>query len=155
MKDIRLGPGAVEWLGTHYRTTLTTAETGGAMSITDSVSPPNSGPPRHIHHDADEAFVMLTGDAEFWLAGERFIRGPGETVFIPRGTEHTFRIVGDAPSRHLVILTPGGFEGFFAEMAAGQFRIPDDMPAIEESAARHNLTFTGPPLSADDGEAGE
>ena len=154
MKDTALGPGAVEWLGTHYRTTLTTGETGGAMSITDSVSPPGSGPPRHIHHDADEAFVMLTGDAEFWLAEERFIRGPGEAVFIPRGTEHTFRIIGDIPSRHLVILTPGGFEGFFAEMAEGQFRIPDDMMAIEESAERYNLTFTGPPLSAEYGEAG-
>ena len=155
MNNMSLGPGAIEWLGTHYRTILTTAETGGAMSITDSVSPPNSGPPRHIHHDADEAFVILTGDAEFWLAGERFIRGPGETVSIPRGTEHTFRIVGDVTCRHLVILTPGGFESFFAEMATGQFRIPQDMPAIEDSAARHNLTFTGPPLSADDPEVAQ
>lgn len=153
MKDTNLGPGAVQWLGTHYRTSLTTAETGGAMSITDSVSQPNSGPPRHIHHDADETFVMLTGDAEFWLAGERHLRGPGETVFIPRGMEHTFRILGDAPSRHLIIMTPGGFEEFFVEMAAGQFRIPQEMPAIEESAARHNLSFTGPPLSAENVEA--
>ena len=75
--------------------------------------------------------------------------GPGESVFIPRGIEHTFKVVGDEPSRHLVILTPGGFEGFFADMAAGQCRIPEDMPAIEESARRHNLTFTGPPLPAD------
>ncbi|OIQ28886.1 MAG: cupin [Alphaproteobacteria bacterium MedPE-SWcel] len=154
MKDNVLGPGSIEWLGTHYRTTLTTAETGGVMSITDSVSPPGSGPARHIHHDADETFVILTGDAEFWLAGERFVRGPAQTVFIPRGTEHTFRILSDTPCRHLVILTPGGFEGFFAEMAEGQFRIPQDMPAIEDSAARHNLTFTGPPLGAEEAEAG-
>jgi len=150
MKDTILGDGAIEWLGVHYRTILATADTGGAMSITDSVSPPGSGPPRHIHHDADETFVMLTGDTEFWRDGERFIRGPGETVFVPRGTEHTFRVVSDTPSRHLVILTPGGFEGFFAEMAAGNFRIPQDMPAIEESAARHHLTFTGPPLTHGD-----
>jgi mannose-6-phosphate isomerase-like protein (cupin superfamily) len=150
MKNTDLGSGSVEWLGTHYRTTLTTAETGGAISVTDSVSPPETGPPRHVHHDADETFVILTGDAEFWLAGERFIRGPGETVFIPRGTEHTFRIVSETPSRHLVIMTPGGFEAFFVEMAAGQFQIPHDMPAIAESAAHHNLSFTGPPLSADE-----
>ncbi|NKX40428.1 cupin domain-containing protein [Rhodobacteraceae bacterium R_SAG2] len=149
MNDISLGPGAVEWLGTHYRTILKSAETDGAMSITDAVSPPASGPPRHIHHDADEVFVMLTGDVEFCLVNEHFVRGPGETVFIPRGTEHSFLVVGDAPSRHLVVLTPGGFEGFFAEMAAGQFRIPEDMSAIEESAARYKLSFTGPPLSVD------
>ena len=149
MKDTILGPEAVEWLGVHYRTILTTADTGGAMSITDSVSPPGSGPPRHIHHDADETFVLLTGDSEFWLEGERVTRGPGQTVFVPRGKEHTFRVVSDIPARHLVILTPGGFEGFFAEMAAGQFRSPEDMAEITRIAAGYDLTFTGPPLSAD------
>lgn len=153
MKDTILGPDAIEWLGVHYKTILTTDATNGAMSITDSVSPPGSGPPRHIHHDADETFIMLTGDSEFWLDGERFARGPGQTAFVPRGTEHTFRVVSDVPARHLVILTPGGFEGFFAEMAAGQFRIPQDMPEITEIASRYQLTFTGPPLSADDEEA--
>ncbi len=149
MQDTIPGPGATQWLGVHYRTILTTAATDGAMSITDSVSPPGSGPPRHVHHDADETFVMLTGDAEFWLKGERFTRGPSQTVFVPRGKEHTFRVVSDVPARHFVILTPGGFEGFFAEMATGQFRIPEDIPAIAEIASRHHLSFTGPPLSMD------
>ena len=146
MNDPVLGPGTIEWLGTHYKTILDPADRGGAMAVVDSVSPPNSGPPRHIHHDADETFVLLTGDVEFWLAGDTLTRLPGQTVFVPRGTEHTFRVVGDRPSRHLVILTPGGFEGFFSEMAAGGFRIPEDMPAIAESAARFQLSFTGPPL---------
>lgn len=84
----------------------------------------------------------------FWLEGETFTRGPGGTVFVPRGREHTFRVIGDRPSRHLVILTPGGFEGFFAEIAKRGCRIPEDMPAVLESAARHHLSFTGPPLDA-------
>lgn len=146
MTDTSLGPDAFEWLGVHYKTVLSSAASGGALSIVDSITPPNEGPPRHVHGDADESFMILTGEAEFWLEGARFIRGPGETAFIPRGKEHTFRISSAAPCRHLVIMTPGGFETFFAEMAAGQFRIPEDMTAIEESAARHNLTFTGPPL---------
>ena len=146
MKDGLLGPGSIEWAGTHYRTILATEASAGSLSIVDSVSPPLSGPPRHIHHDADEVFVLLSGDCDFWMAGETFTRGPGETVFIPRGTEHTFRVTGDKPCRHLVILTPGGFEGFFAEMAAGRLRIPEDMPAIIDTASRYNLTFTGPPL---------
>ena len=45
-----------------------------------------------------------------------------------------------------MILTPGGFEGFFTDMAAGKFAIPDDMPSIVESGERHNMKFTGPPL---------
>ncbi|MCE0505535.1 cupin domain-containing protein [Roseivivax sp. GX 12232] len=149
MKDHILGPGTVEWLGTQYRTILPRAATGGAMAIFDSVGQPGSGPPRHIHHDADETFVMLTGEAEFWSAGETLLRGPGETVFVPRGTSHTFRVVGEQPSRHLVILSPGGFEDFFPEMADQGLRIPEDMEQIVATAARYNLEFTGPPLGAE------
>jgi quercetin dioxygenase-like cupin family protein len=144
-----LGPGTVEWLGVAYKTILRPEESEGRMSIVDSLSPAGSGPPRHIHHKEDEVFVLLSGECEFWLEGETFTKGPGETVFVPRGKEHTFRAIGTMPSRHLVILTPGGFEGFFADMSRGRFRIPEDTPAIEESAQRHNLTFTGPPLGAE------
>ena len=140
----------IEWNGTRYKTTLATEATGGAISIVDSVSPPASGPPRHVHHDADETFVVLSGDVTFWMEGQSVNVGPGGTMFVPRGKEHTFRVNSDTPSRHLVILTPGGFEGFFEEMAAGQFRIPEDMPQILEVAERYQLGFTGPPLGPDD-----
>ncbi|MGI9355521.1 MAG: cupin domain-containing protein [Rhizobiaceae bacterium] len=146
MKDLTHADGAIEWLGVKYKTILSPEQTGGAMSIIDSWSPAGSGPPRHVHANEDETFVMITGTCKVWIEDEEFLAGPGESVFIPRGTNHTFKVVGDEPSRHLVILTPGGFEGFFADMAAGQFQIPDDMPAIEDSARRHNLTFTGLPL---------
>lgn len=146
----QLGPDAFEWLGTQYRIILPTAETNGAMSITDSVSPPASGPPRHIHHDADETFVMLTGEAEFWMEGVTKVLQAGETLFVPRGNAHTFRILGNRPSRHLVILTPGGFEGFFEEMARNRYEIPQNMAEIEEAGKRFHLTFTGPPLGAEE-----
>ena len=145
MKDT-VSRNTLDWNGTTYRTILDASETQGAMSIFDSVSPPRSGPPRHVHDAEDETFVILSGEVELWLAGETFTRGPGETAFIPRGAEHTFRVISDHPCRHLVILTPGGFDTFFAEMAEGGFRIPEDMDAINESAARHNMRFTGPPL---------
>jgi quercetin dioxygenase-like cupin family protein len=139
----------IEWLGVPYRTTLKSRDTGRAMSIVESVSPPRSGPPRHIHHHEDETFVLLTGACDFWVDGSLCNRQAGETIFVRRGTPHTFRVSGDAPSRHLTILTPGGFEGFFAEMAKGRFRIPEDMAAINEAAERHHLSFAGPPLGAE------
>jgi quercetin dioxygenase-like cupin family protein len=140
------GPGVIEWLGVRYKTILSGADTHGAMSIVDSLGPVGSGPPRHVHEREDETFVILSGECEFWLEGQTIVKGAGETVFVPRTREHTFRVVGAQPSRHLTILTPSGFETFFAEMAQGGFRIPDDMDQIADAAARHSLRFTGPPL---------
>jgi quercetin dioxygenase-like cupin family protein len=149
MDDLKTAGEAIEWLGVTYRTILAPEATGGRISIVDSTSPAGSGPPRHVHEREDELFVVLTGQCEFWLEGQRFVSGPGETAFVPRGANHTFRVIGDVPSRHLLILTPGGFEGFFADMARGRFRIPEDMAEIEASARAHHLKFTGPPLAAD------
>ena len=135
------------WRGTSYRTVLGAAESQGTVSIVESVSPAGSGPPRHVHEIADESFVILTGECLFWVGGAEFTRGPGETAFIPRGVEHTFRVLGEVECRHYTILSPGGFEAFFVEMAQGQFRIPEDMPQVLAVASRHNLRFTGPPLA--------
>lgn len=146
MKDILSDTGQYQWLGATYRPILTTAETGGAMSVTEIVNPASEGPPRHIHKAEDETFLILSGDVEFWLDGARFVRGPGESAFIPRGTPHTFRVTESGPARFLLVLTPGGFEGFWREGAYRAWRIPEDMAAVSESAERHNLTFTGPPL---------
>ena len=104
-------------------------------------------PSQYIFHVFSSDYVGAElASRSYVLDGETFTRGPGQAVFVPRGREHTFRVVGGAPSRSIVILTPGGFEGFFREMALGRFRIPEDMPAVMESAARFQLTFTGPPL---------
>lgn len=147
MKDLTPAK-TISWLGATYRTILTQADSNGTLSIVDSESPLHSGPPRHVHDREDEIFIVLTGQLDFRLDGQRFTKLAGETAFVPRGKEHTFRVTGSGPSRHLIILTPGGFEGFFADMAAGQFRIPEDMPQILQSAESHSLRFTGPPLEA-------
>lgn len=143
-----LGPGTHEWQGAAYRTILPSEDTGGNLSITDTVNQPGDGPPRHIHHGEDETFVVLSGEVVFWLAGHCFRRGPGEVAFVPRGVEHSFRTIGEQPSRTLVIFSPGGFEGFFVELAKNGYRVPEDMDAIARAGAAYNLTFTGPPLAA-------
>lgn len=148
MKDLAQTAEAVTWLGTTYRTILSAEASGGALSIVDIASPLGASPPRHVHDAEDEYFIVLEGQLEFWLEGERFTRGPGEAAMVPRGKEHSFRVIGTGPARHLIVLTPGGFEQFFVDMARGQFRIPEDMPQVLQSAESHALRFTGPPLEA-------
>lgn len=144
MKDFIEAPRSVTWGDTTYATLVSTAESGGVLSLIEVTTDQPGGPPRHVHAREDETFVVLSGEVEFWLDGQASVKGPGEAVFIPRGAQHTYR--PRTAARFLVILTPGGFEGFFAEMAAAQCRIPEDMPLVMESAARHHLAFTGPPL---------
>ena len=139
----------VEWLGATYKTILSPDHTGGAMSIIDSVSPAHSGPPLHVHSGEDEIFVVLSGEMQVFCDGKISAAGPGQAIFLPRGKEHSFRVVGDMPCRHLVILTPGGFEGFFTQMAQNRCRIPEDMNQIASTAETYNLAFTGPPLGAE------
>ncbi len=92
--------------------------------------------------------MVLEGEIELWVDGQRSALGPGEAALIPRGAEHAFRVAEAGPVPKYVMLTPGGFEGFFLAMARGGFRIPEDMAEIERIAAVHHLTFTGPPLDA-------
>jgi AraC-like ligand binding domain len=50
------------------------------------------------------------GDVTFEVGGETIEAGPGDFVFGPRDVAHRYT-VGNAGSRMLFILTPGGFEG--------------------------------------------
>jgi quercetin dioxygenase-like cupin family protein len=134
------------WNGTSYQTILSTAETGGAMCIIYGEAGPASGPPAHVHANEDEIFIVLEGQVEFEVDGERFVRGPLGTAFVRRGQVHSFR-TGPGGARCLTVLTPGGFEGFFAEAVKAQFRLPQDVGQVAALAARYGSRFTGPGLA--------
>jgi mannose-6-phosphate isomerase-like protein (cupin superfamily) len=135
-----------EWSGTRYRTILSTAETGGAMSIIYGEADPFIGPPVHVHDREDEIFIVLEGEVTFEAAGQRFLRGPMGTAFLPRGTPHSF-MTGAKGARCLTVLTPGGFEGFFAEMGKGGFRMPQDLATVTAIAAQYGSHLIGPGLA--------
>ena len=63
--------------------------------------------PLHVHHADDEAFYVLEGRLQFQVGSERCEAGPGEAVFVPKGTPHAY---GNArrgePARYLLITTP-------------------------------------------------
>lgn len=138
---------SVVWNGVTYHIRLNVAATGGRLSIFESEDQPGYGPPRHVHHQEDETFLVLDGEVAFLLGETSQTCLPGDTVFVPRGTVHTFCVRGHKPARMLTVMTPGGFEGFFREMSKGAFRIPQDMAQIVAIASAYHLEFTGPPLT--------
>jgi gentisate 1,2-dioxygenase len=59
---------------------------------------------------------VIEGRMGALLGDEHVEAGPGDLVHKPRGQWHTFWNAGDEPARILEIISPAGFERFFAEM---------------------------------------
>ncbi len=60
----------------------------------------------HTHDLGHEIFLVLEGQAEFTIAGESAILGPGQ-ICIARADEwHTIRVVGDEPLTYYLSVTP-------------------------------------------------
>ena len=89
-------------------------ETQGQYSLVEASGPVSAT--AHIHHDREEAFFVLDGSITFLAGEDRVEAGPGHFLLVPRGTMHGFRTNGE--SRLIIIHSPGGFEGFFRELAA-------------------------------------
>src|SRR5687768_7271856 len=96
---------------------LRSEETGGQVSVTEIVVPPQAGPPLH-KHDFDEAFCMLEGELIFQIDDALVTKGAGEVAFAPRNRPHALANHTNAPARYLLVCTPAGFERHWARAAA-------------------------------------
>jgi quercetin dioxygenase-like cupin family protein len=89
-------------------------QSGGVVSIVEVAAGEDfGGPPLH-HHGFDEAFYVLEGELTFQLRDEVLTAGAGELVFAPRDVPHTLANRSGAPARYLLVITPAGFERYFA-----------------------------------------
>jgi quercetin dioxygenase-like cupin family protein len=143
------GP-AVWFLNTLAIMKATASQTGGAFGLIEQVAPVGTGSPYHVHHAEDETFYILDGELEFISEGRRFLSGAGGYVFLPRDIPHGFRVVGGSPARFLILITPGGFEGFVTAIGepTSDLRVPEmttpDMPKLAALAAKYRLEILGP-----------
>ncbi len=133
----------VEDVSGRVKVLLRGAESGGRTALMDNVVPARTtGPPLH-HHDFDEAFYILEGEATFRLGDELVTRGPGELVWAPRGAHHTFSNRSDADVHWLLICTPAGFERYFQRIAAEEAGVDPPPEALEPWP---EVTVVGPPI---------
>ena len=75
-----------------------------------TMAPHRHGPPSHVHHGEDDAFLILDGELTFLLGEEEVAAGPGTFVLVPPEVEHTFENRTDTPVRILNIHAPAGFD---------------------------------------------
>ncbi len=95
---------------------VTGQDTGGKYALTDSMVPPQGGPPPHIHYREDEAFWVLEGELEILVGENRFKASAGSFVHLPKGVLHSYQNVGSGPARFLTLMVLAGLERFFEEV---------------------------------------
>ena len=118
-------------------------DTGGAFTLLEADEPPNFGPPMHIHHDAAEAFYVLSGEYIIFI-DDRQTRCPaGSFVHIPAGVVHGFRVGAQASSK-LNIYVPSAMIGYFDELAAAIGSGEVDDAHLGDIARRYGMEVVGP-----------
>ena len=90
--------------------------TGGAFAIVEHPMEPGRLVPPHIHYREDELSYVVSGEIGVRIGDEDHVAGPGSWVFKPRGIAHTFWNAGPGPAHLLEIISPAGFEEFFAAL---------------------------------------
>src|SRR6187397_2738965 len=138
-----LGPtdGKAGFLGSiGVRFMIDGLDSGGGFSLVEHpMSPRALGAPLHRHSREDEYSYVIEGCVGALLGNEVVEGGPGELIFKPRKQWHTFWNAGDTPARLLEIISPAGFERYFAELGelGGSTRAaPEDLAAL---GARYGL----------------
>ena len=111
--------GEATWFFNALMTTkASTAETGGAYSLTEHLVTAASNPPMHVQRDEDEAFYVLDGEIEFEVDGQVVRAAPGTFAFVARGAAHLFRVL--TPTARMLVICSGkpsdNLEDFFLGM---------------------------------------
>jgi len=138
-------------------------ETGERFSLVEHpLSPRALAAPLHLHTREDEYSYVLEGRLGALLGDEVVYGEPGDLVFKPRNQWHTFWNAGDEPARILEIISPAGFERFFAELVDmggvanadpetlaelnARYGFEMQVDSVPELVERFGLVFPGDPL---------
>ncbi|HMN61713.1 MAG TPA: quercetin 2,3-dioxygenase [Anaerolinea sp.] len=129
--------GPAYWVMGDLFTFLATGEETGGNNFTEVVSiGPGNGPPPHIHHLEDESFYILEGEITFQVGEQVHTLCPGDFLYIPRDTVHSFKN-GPKPARVLATFSPAGIEKFFQAVGDPvEDRNAPPPPVTQETIAR-------------------
>ena len=124
--------------GTHDRFLIPSDASGGGFALVEHLLAAHRlAAPLHRHSGEDEYTYVLEGRVGALLGEEEVVVRAGELVFKPRRQWHTFWNAGNEPARMLEIISPGGFEQAFRDIAAIDGE--PEPEAMAEIAARYGV----------------
>ncbi|TDD36019.1 cupin domain-containing protein [Nonomuraea terrae] len=96
---------------------LRSHDTHGVVSIVEHPFSVGSITMPHRHTREDEHSIVIEGEIGFRSDDAEVVLGPGGYITKPRGQMHAMWNAGTTPGRIVEVITPGGFEGYFRELA--------------------------------------
>ena len=126
------------------------------LCVLEHHAPKGNSPPLHVHHDQDEVFALLAGEARFHLSGRDFEARTGDCLLVPKGKPHSYLATSAEGVRFMTITRGGGFVGLVREV--GRAATTDGLPefsgppsreqqeGLARIARKHGVEFVGPPL---------
>lgn len=117
------------------------AETFGRFAVIEETTPAKGVIPPHFHNRTDEIIYVLEGEYEVVCDGQTSVARAGSMLVIPRGTTHSLTNRQIFPGKMLAIITPSGFENFFAELS--RLEHAAGVQEITEIGKRNDLTVVG------------
>ena len=132
--------------GQHGRVWNVLGHTYWARAVSESsfafetLDPPGTGVPPHVHPTQDEHIHVLDGVFTLYLDGEWEKAGPGDTVLMPRGLPHAYYNRSEADSRALFWVSP---TGKLAHLFDQLHDLSDPAEVVRQSAL-HDVEFLPP-----------
>jgi quercetin dioxygenase-like cupin family protein len=131
--------GSALWFGpVRVVVRVTAADSGGRLGVWESEEPRGTALPLHVHANEDEQMIVLDGEVRVRVGEAAHRLVAGDTVALPRGVPHTYR-VESATARLLTVATPGGFERLFLEHGIAGDAPPRHAPDEESIATLREL----------------
>ncbi|OEK08078.1 hypothetical protein A8C32_15845 [Flavivirga aquatica] len=116
-------------------------ETNGKYSVIVTETQPKGGPPMHIHTNEDELFYILKGNYEFYFGDKSIKAKQGDLIHLPKGIPHSFKNTDSILGITMNTITPGGFEGFFDDIANLSKRSKPTKLKIDSIASIYGVKF--------------
>gem|GEM_PF-1710989 len=103
-----------EWGKDHIFVKLSSAETGGVLTLIQDNLKPGFDLGLHLHRTHTEIFYILDGEVEFTIGEKPVTARAGSVVYLPAGMPHA--ATSSTGGKMLMFYTPGGFDEMLAEI---------------------------------------
>jgi quercetin dioxygenase-like cupin family protein len=128
--------------GVRFDDKIDSADSGGTVAALEVEIPPGTLVKPHNHSREDEFSLVLSGTVGVRVGDRELEASQGAYLVRPRGTPHAMWNAGGEPARVIEILSPGGLEDYFRELAPILSQHGGDAPRrYYELAERYGITI--------------